>query len=126
MQPAINPRVLAFALVTSCVTALAFGLFPALRLTRTASARALKEGGAAALAGRWRTGSSLVAAEVCLATVLLVGAGLMLRSLHKLLSIPLGFEPQRVLVVEAIPVMTGEDQPARARRFYRELVGRLA
>jgi putative ABC transport system permease protein len=128
MRPAVDLRVLAFTLAISCVTALVFGVFPALRLTRTASAStaAMKQCGAAAQGFGRRTGGVLVAIEIALATILLVGAGLMVRSLHNVLAVGTGFDAPHVLVVEASPVMTGEGQPGRSRHFYRELVGRIA
>ena len=94
----LNPAVLAFALGLAIVSAAVFGLLPAFRSTAGAGGRALADRGAAdgGLRGRrWR--STLVVAEVALTVVLLVGAGLMLRSLDALVRVDPGFDTGNVL-----------------------------
>jgi putative ABC transport system permease protein len=95
----LDTTVLLFTLAVSVATGLVFGLLPALS-TRQSLIPSLKEGGqSAAGAGRRRLRSALVVAQVAVSFVLLVGAGLMLRSLFKLQKVKPGFDPERVLVM---------------------------
>ncbi len=90
---AMDPRVLGFTIVVSIVTGLLFGLAPLLHLRADVVSLALKESGqrTTAGAGRTRVRSGLVMAEVALAVVLVIGAGLMLRSLWNLMNVDAGF-----------------------------------
>src|SRR5688500_9407799 len=93
---ALDGAVLAFALVATALVGLGFGLVPALRAVRRDLEPALRRG-TPRTAGRSRaTRGRLVVAEVALAVVLLVGSGLLLRSLQRLLATPVGFEPAGV------------------------------
>jgi putative ABC transport system permease protein len=95
-------RVLGFTTALAIVTSLLFGLAPALLATRIGPNDALKEG-ARGLTGRrrrWSLGRLLVAAQVALSLLLVVGAGLLVRSLHTLLTQNMGFERQGVLMVD--------------------------
>ncbi|MGH9160204.1 MAG: ABC transporter permease [Vicinamibacteraceae bacterium] len=125
VQPTVDIRILGFTLLISGITGLLFGLLPALRISRAGFVTVIKDPGRSARRWRQRTGTALVIVEVALALVLMAGAGLMLRSLHRVLSIDPGFEPERVLVLEAIPVMVGDGQVQRARVFYAELMSRV-
>jgi predicted permease len=89
-------RVLIFTLGVTVLASILFGLAPALRTSRSDLHTALKEGGRAASSARHRTQAIFVVAELALAVVLLVGAGLTLRSLAHLWSIRLGFNPKNV------------------------------
>src|SRR5256886_6149936 len=102
---ALNVRVLAAAAALSLVTALLFGIAPALQLSDTDLAAALEEGTRAAGAGRppQRMRSMLVVAEVALAVVLLVGASLFIGSFIALMRIDPGFDPERVLTAQVAP-----------------------
>jgi predicted permease len=94
----INSTVVVFSLLLSAVTGLVFGLAPALRLSRGPLNATLREGARGATGGSLaRLRGTLVLGEVALALVLLVGAGLLIRSFEKLTRIDLGFEPSRVL-----------------------------
>ena len=96
---ALDGQVLAFTLVICVLTGLAFAALPALP-SRTNLVSALKEGGAAVSgSGSTRVRAALVVAQVAVSMVLLVGAGLMLRSLLELQSVNPGFETQRVLTM---------------------------
>lgn len=98
----LDSRVLGFALLSSVVTGLIFGLAPAFQISRSAAAESLKEGAHRATSGLARSylRSSLVVAEVALSLVLLVGAGLMIRSLYSLLDLDLGFDRDNLLTVQ--------------------------
>ena len=97
---AIDSRVFAFAFFVSLLTAIAFGLAPALRLSRVNLLDALKQGALRSGVGGNRTlRQSFVVIEIALAFVLLVGAGLMLRSFQRLISVNPGFEPDRLLTM---------------------------
>ena len=99
-QVTIDGGVLAFALLVTSLTGMLFGLIPALRGTRGDTVGTLREGGkTSSQFGIGRARGVLVVSEVALAVVLLTGAGLMVRSLWKLQSIELGFNPKNVLVM---------------------------
>jgi len=96
-------RVLAFACLVSLASGLTFGLAPALRTTKTGLNECLKEGGAArGLTGFGRSlmRQGLVIAEIGLSLMLLIGAGLFLKSFVLLNRVRLGFDPERVLVTQ--------------------------
>ncbi|HXM00957.1 MAG TPA: FtsX-like permease family protein, partial [Chthoniobacterales bacterium] len=99
----IDGTALLFVFVVTLLTALLFGLLPALVLSRANLASALRdEGGRTGTAGRERQRSQnlLVIGQVALASVLLIGAGLLLRSFLALQSVPLGFKSDHVLVAD--------------------------
>jgi putative ABC transport system permease protein len=99
----LDLRVLAFATGLALVTAVAFGLWPALGATRGDATEAIKSGSGhgATVGGRMgRARRTLVAAELALAVMLLVGAVLMLRSFARLMSEDLGLDPERVATLE--------------------------
>ncbi len=94
----LNPTVLIFTLLLSLFTGILFGLVPALRASRSNLAEVMKEGGRATPArGQRHAGRLLLVAEVAFALVLLVGAGLMLRSFTRLLAVDPGYDPENVL-----------------------------
>ena len=94
-----DPRVLLFALALTTAVGVAFGLFPALQATRENLVRDMS-GADRRTAGSVRAGrSALVAGEIALALVLLVGSGLLLRSLGRLFAVPPGFDPSRLLTM---------------------------
>ncbi|HEV8145999.1 MAG TPA: ABC transporter permease [Bryobacteraceae bacterium] len=94
----LNPEVLAFALGISILSALLFGLFPALASTRTDLVDSLRSGGRGSTDShaRNRFRSALLTAEVALGMVLLIGAGLMLRTVQQLGRVDPGFAPERL------------------------------
>ena len=103
---AVDGRVLVFTLALSLLTGLLFGLTPALRLSRDALAPILRQMGR----GVANAGSrhALVAGEVALAVVVLIGAGLLLRSFSKVLAVDPGFDPHNLLSVRLEPPMEVE------------------
>ena len=129
----IDWRVLLFALGVSLLTGLLFGLTPALKASRPDLNASLKEGATAAISGMRRPGlrSALVVSEVALTLVLLVGAGLMLRSFQRLRNVDPGFRDERVLVMRVPPserAPLANVPPDRERstdawtRYYGEIV----
>jgi len=117
----LDTTVLLFTLVVSVATGLVFGLLPALS-TRQSLIPSLKEGGrSAAGAGRRRLRGALVVAQVAVSFVLLVGAGLMLRSLFKLQKVNPGFDPERALVMR----VTANWSKYTTGQQYRDLSLRL-
>lgn len=95
----IDPGVLGFALGVSVLTALLFGIAPALFASRVAPSETLAEASRGTTGGRSRLRTGLVIAEVAIAVVLLFGAGLLGRTLHGLLSIDTGIDPENVLTM---------------------------
>jgi putative ABC transport system permease protein len=95
----LDSQVLFFTTLVSLASGILFGLFPALHLSGAALDGVLKEGGRGSSGGvrAHRTRSVLVATEVALAAVLLVGAGLLIRSFSRLLAVSEGFRAERVL-----------------------------
>ncbi|HEY0511664.1 MAG TPA: ABC transporter permease [Thermoanaerobaculia bacterium] len=109
-QVGLDGPVLAFALAVGLAATLLFGLVPALRLARPDLQGMLKEGGRSLGAGspRDRMRTALMAVEVALALVLLVGAGLLIRSATRMGEVELGFEPVRVLTARVAVPQGGE------------------
>jgi putative ABC transport system permease protein len=120
----VNLWVLGFTAVLSVVTALLFGLIPALRASRVDVMDALKAGGRTASfnpAARL-FGKTLVAAEVMLSLALLAGAGLLIESVNRLASVPLGFRTDHILIT-SLSLRPWSYAKARHRvRFYREVL----
>jgi putative ABC transport system permease protein len=116
----LNPTVLGFALVLTIVTALLFGLLPALKLSRGFDIQATLVGGTrgAVTPLTRRSGQWLIGVEVALSLVLMSGSGLMVRSFARLTSVDLGFDPSDVLTVEVEPVA---QEPAVRQQFYPAL-----
>jgi predicted permease len=95
-----DARLLLFMVGITLVTGLAFGIAPAWQLSHVRPAEALKRRHPRTLFGRLRLSDILVVGQVALALVLLIGAGLLMRSLHRLLEVRTGYEPARVLTLE--------------------------
>ena len=122
---AMDWRVLAFTVLLSLITSVVFGLLPALQLARTDAGQTMKEGarGSSALGRSLRRG--LVVVEMALAMVLLVGAGLMLRSFAEMRRVDLGFAPEHLLTGRV--VLWGDkyqQQPPRVE-FFRQVIERI-
>lgn len=117
-------RVLAFAAGISLGTALLFGLAPALRASRADPASSLKESRAAGTGRKLTLQNALVVAQVTVSLVLLVGAGLFLRSLAAARGVDVGLDPRGVLVAGVDLTTQGYTDPEKLE-FYRTLEGRL-
>ena len=118
--------VVAFTLILGVATTLVFGLVPALRALRLNLVESLREGGQQTVAGhRQRLRSLLVVAEVSLAVVLVIGAGLMVRSLGALGRIDLGFDAAHLLTMRVSVPAARYDTPEKVIDFYRRLNERV-
>jgi putative ABC transport system permease protein len=127
--PLLDVRVESFAVLTTLVTGIGFGLFPAWQLSRTDPNAVLKDRTAAAKSFHRgvRTPDLLVVAQVASATLLLVSAGLILRSLWTLSNRQLGYEPEHVLSLNlASPGARLGGSQLRTAAFYQDAVERLA
>jgi predicted permease len=128
VEVALDGPVLGFALAASALSALVFGLLPALHAARRDVQAGLRQAGKGA-GGSFRHGhvrNGLVVAQVALSLVLLLGAGLLMRTFRALTRVDLGFDPARIV---ALPVAFGPGQytsGAQKHRYFREAVARLA
>jgi predicted permease len=126
-----DAKVLLFTMGAALLTGIGFGLAPAFRGTRIDVAPTLKENaGSISTRGhvgtrRFGLGSSLVVCQVALSMVVLIGAGLLLRTLEKLKSINPGFDTRNVLLFSVDPTLAGYKQ-ANIQNVYSELTRRLA
>jgi putative ABC transport system permease protein len=114
---AVNGRILGFAVGLVLATALAFGLAPAVEMFRQDVAGLLRAQRVGATAAQQRLRRVLVAAEVALALVLLAGAGLLLQSFARLVSVDLGFVPQNTVALQVFAWDRQAGDEARANFF---------
>ena len=127
----VDLRVLGFTVTISLFTGILFGIAPTFRGARVDLTPTLKEGerssGSSGHAGRkwFSIGNALVVAQVALAIVVLVGAGLLVRTLQNLRSIDVGFDSHNILIFGIDPTLIGY-KGAQVDAFYRDLQGRLA
>lgn len=120
----VDWRVLAFALVASVITGIAFGLAPALRGTNSDVAQALKDDPSAGGHKKSKLRSALAVSQIAVCTILLIGAGLCVRSLFNARSIDPGFDTQNVALATLDPGrMNYSDE--RGKAFYRSLIERV-
>jgi predicted permease len=118
-------RILAFNFLVALGTGLLFGLVPALQSTRPALAPTLKDSAGAVLGGgHVRLRKGLVATQVALSLLLLIGAGLFIRSLTKLMAVDPGFNTTNLLTFSLDPSLNGY-APVRAKQYYKDLLQRL-
>ena len=122
-QIGINREVLAFSFMASVVCGVVFGLIPALQSSRSKPNEFLKEGERGSTGNRGRTRSALVIAEVGLSLVLLVGAGLLVKSFARLMDVNAGFDPDHLLTFNLAPPSSTDR--VRQLAFYQQVVQRL-
>jgi predicted permease len=120
-----DARVLAFTLVVSLATGVAFGLVPALQAARVDITARLRNESAAAGSRRSVAQSALIAGQMAVSFLLLVAAGLFLRALDRGRHVDLGFDPSNVAVADFFVGMSRYDD-VKARLFYRSLKEELA
>jgi len=124
-EVSIDARVLLFAAAASILTGILAGVMPAFRAGRTDLNETLKEGGRADGAVGLRTRRALIVCEVALSVVLLMGAGVMIRSLSALRSVDAGFTTENVLTLRVTLPGTRYTKPAEIGSFYRRALERL-
>jgi predicted permease len=117
----LDGRVLLFTLAASVLAGILFGLVPAFKTSRTQIHETLKESGRGGSGARHRTQTIFVAVEMALALVLLVGAGLMVRSLARLWNTDPGFDPRNVVSFNLASSQPFGVTPAAIRAAYRQL-----
>jgi putative ABC transport system permease protein len=123
---AVDRRALLFTLGVSILTGVVFGLAPALQATRTNFNDALKEGGRTSGShARSRLRSLLVVAEITLSLVLLVGAGLMIKSFIGLTHVEPGFNPSNVVVMDLTLAGERYEKPQPRVDFYQQLLRKI-
>jgi len=126
-QIGIDSVVLGFTLVVSLLTGVLFGLVPALPATQPAKlSEALKEGGRAGGSSRNRTRDLLVVFETAIAVVLLIGAGLLIRSFNRLQNVGPGFDAGNVLTLRIDLPREKYNSPEKAASFWGQLHERVA
>jgi putative ABC transport system permease protein len=123
--PAVDVRLLTFAIVITILTAIAFGVVPAWRISRQSDARALHDGVRTGTSRRTtRLRSSLVVAQVSLSVLLLIGCGLLLRAMLKVQSIDPGFRTDGIVTLRTtLPVKRYESVNLRHQFFQRVIDG---
>jgi putative ABC transport system permease protein len=124
----LDPSVLAFTLAAAVLTGVVFGLAPALQASRVELGESLKEGGRGSTEGRARNRvrSALIVLEVAVSLVLLVGAGLLVKSFVNLRNTNPGFDPRRVMTASVSLPEIKYAKNEQLIEFYREAVGRAA
>ncbi|HWF88173.1 MAG TPA: ABC transporter permease [Pyrinomonadaceae bacterium] len=125
-QLGLDARVVAFTLVVSFLTVIIFGLVPALQSSKVDLSNAMKEGGSrGTTSSGLRVRNILVVSELVLAAVLLVGAGLMVKSFMRLQNVDPGFDPNNVLTFQyTLPAAKYPDDP-QIIAFNGQLIERL-
>jgi len=124
----IDPWALGFTLLLSVLTGVIFGLAPAMQASRLDLNATLKEGGTQATGGvsRHRLRGLLVVAEVAMALVLLIGAGLLLKSFTRLRETKLGFNPDHVLAASVTLPEADYPTAAQVKTYFQQSLARLA
>ena len=121
----IDGNALLFTTCVTMLTGLTFGLAPALEASKLDLNRSLKEGARSSSASRGRLRKALVISEVALALVLLVGAGLLVKSFYRLQQVAPGFNPEGVLTLKVSLPAARYSEDDRITVFYDEALGRI-
>jgi predicted permease len=124
-EVSVDGATLGFTLLVSLVAGIGFGLIPALRAGRADLQAALKDGDRSGTPGGDRARGVLVAAQVALSLMLLVGAGLLLKSFARLQRVELGFDAERVLTARVSLPEARYAAPAQQAAFFDALVSRV-
>lgn len=123
----IDGTVLAFVVIVSVITGLLFGVLPALRMSQLRPVQAMRDGSRNVAGGRResRVHGALVVAQTAIGLVLLVGSGLLIRSLVRIVNVDPGFDPKQVLTAR-IAVSFDKLDHDQHLQFYRQLLERLS
>jgi len=124
-EVSLDSKVLLFTLVLSLITGVIFGLAPAVKATRTNLQEVMKQSGRGSSGFRHRLQGTFVAAEVALALVLLIGAGLMVRTLGALWRVNPGFNPSHAITFSLAMPSTSDTTPAETRARLRNFDDRV-
>jgi putative ABC transport system permease protein len=124
----MDGRVLAFTLIVAVLTGILFGLAPALRVSRVDLNDVLKEGGrrTASGSGTHKPRKLLVVSEIALSLLLVIGAGLLVRSYHRILNAHPGFDPHNVLSLRLSLPIIKYPKPEAITSFFRGVTERLS
>jgi len=125
-QIAVDGRVLAFTAIVSIAVGVAFGLAPALRASSIDLLASLRDAAHATPVGGRRMRALLVVGEIALALVLLVGAGLTIRSFAALTALDLGFDPSRVVTMRVSVPNARYPEAAQWIAFHRDILDRVS
>ena len=120
----IDARVAAFVIAVTMLTGIVFGLAPALRASGINVSRALKDTNRSVAAGRSILSRALLVVQVAISLVLLIGAGLFLRTVQNLRQVDVGFDPNNLVVFGVNPQLNRYDEK-RIRALYGEILDRL-
>jgi len=120
----IDWRVIVFVFVVSLLTGVTFGIAPAIRATGVNVNSALKENSRSVARARTKLSKGLLILQIAVSIVLLVGAGLFLRTLQNLRAVDVGFNPKNLLLFRVNPQLNRYDD-ARVARLYADLMERL-
>ena len=122
----IDRAVLCFAILISILTGVVFGLAPALQVDRFERNQAIKDNGTnSAVSTRRRLMDFFVVGEIALAMILLVGAGLMIRSFWKFIGVQPGFNPENLLTMQIWLPESKYAEPGAIAAFYRQALDRI-
>ena len=121
----LDRQVFIFTALLSVLTGVFFGVVPAIQGSKPDLTEALKEGGRGSTGGRHRARSVLVVSEVALALVLLIGAGLMIKSFTRLQRIDPGFNPVNVMTMSVSLPSSKYREPHQQTGFYNQLIERV-
>jgi predicted permease len=125
-EVSVDARILIFTFGLSLLTGILFGLVPAIQASKTELTEVLKEGGrTSGGAHRTRFRSALVVSEIALALVLLVGAGLMVKSFARLVQVDPGFQTKNILTMQVSLPFVENRKPPEVSAFYRQVVERV-
>ena len=124
LDPQLDLRVLGFTLGLSFLTGIIFGILPALRTTDLDLTPALKDGRGSSAIGRSWLSKGLVVVQVSISVLLLIGAGLLIRTLRNLQHVEIGFNAHNLLLFEVEPAMLGYKDD-KLVNLYQQAFGRL-
>ena len=123
-QGPLDWRVLLFASAVALLTGVLFGIAPALRVTGTSAGEALKDTSRGIVGSRTLLTKSLLVVQVAISLVLLIGAGLFLRTVYNLRQVDVGFNPNNLVLFRVNPQLNRYDPP-RITSLYQQLLQRL-